>query len=387
MVINPDFGLRISEWALRSWDCGLQPGWNRLPVISDESSSAYVYIGPDGGLTTRNPPAGDEAIHEAKGDAPPPLISSQVWRNYRHDSASLHRSGLLETETLESATSSIFAASAQHLDLDHLVARWRDGIESLQRSLLAAASGESGYDEFQTEFDHPVLSLIEDYLSFKIPGALASEVLGALLSAQCIIPRLWPPTLISREAQLAAVEHLAEVSWSLLSSRRRMNVQGYYEATYLAGLYARTACRIASWSEPWEVDVTQEGSRLAKLSLNMEELYAHKIAPVFILPALFPPAVIGKELIERAAVHGSDLMEEFEYFQTHPALRTVILECLGKDLASCAVDDEFRRASDAMEGFDAREALAASASPFSRKNREVVGLGFLSAEIGRRRGA
>jgi hypothetical protein len=44
-----------------------------------------------------------------------------------------------------------------------------------------------------------------------MPGMVASEVLGVLLSAQCIIPMLWPPGMMPPEMRTAAIEHLARI--------------------------------------------------------------------------------------------------------------------------------------------------------------------------------
>lgn len=380
MLLHPWFGLTQSGLALGTGDSAMRPGWNR--VVRDELSQdpvVFTFIGNNEGQTTTAQPTSDVGPIRDATQPPPDLQGSELWLIVRTLGQGLAQSNLRSTSEIQRVETSIETASRQMREQDRMRELWREAMTGMHQALRDCRGGQIRNWDFQK----PVFDLIEAYLSFDITGMLASEVLGVLLSTQCTIPILGPPEIMSGKARMAALEHLADTAYDLLSRRSLMSVPAYFEATYLAGLYCRAAFRIASWAKPSGTHTKEELNRIAKLCLNVDELFAHKVGPTFVLPGLFKPRRLLAWIEETARRTGQTVAELAEFYQLHPGLRALIEpQQIWLKMSDAEVTEAYKRNSDECSTFDIQAALKQSAAPVAPENLEKILIDILKTGLG-----
>jgi hypothetical protein len=162
-----------------------------------------------------------------------------------------------------------------------------------------------------------------------------------------------------------------------------MDVASYAEATYLASLYGRAAMRMESWAQPSGKHTSKELDRFKKLCLNLDELFAHRIAPVFPLPALFAPREILIWITRLSDEMGRSIAETAELYQLHPALRALLERPDWRCMQDDEVNEVFQRASDSAMRFDVANSLHREVGPVASENAERIAVSFLAISLGR----
>jgi hypothetical protein len=264
------------------------------------------------------------------------------------------------------------AGASDGVTRDHVVWKeWAD--QAVARMHTAMRSGN--YHDFVA----PALETVRAYLDFELPGMLASDILAGLLSMQCNVPTLGPPTTTAQEHRVAALEWLGEQTYALHVDRRDRNVTAHAEMTYLLTLYAATSA--ALWGTAQEAsEAIPNYDRIARLAQGTEERAAHHAALAFVLPALFAPADTVAWL-SACSLEDRDPLRTAEHFSAVPSLVSLV----GR-LAEPA--DELVRAfqadSRARAGYATRDELANALSPIAPSNRDKIGYDMTAMAIGRR---
>jgi len=381
MLLHPWFGLEQAGILMGTWQSGMRPGWNlvrRDP--SAEHRTVYTFISEDGATTTIVPPGDDaEPVHDATR-RPPPLEGSRLWSVVCEVGEAIVRHGLVSRVELNRTRGAIEQAARSLREEERMKSLWR---EAMARFAIALRNSRSGR-VLTEDFHRPVFELVEAYLACTVSGMLARELLGVLLSAQCTIPTLGPPGTMPAESRIAAIEHLADTTYRLISKRDTMDAFGRAEATYLAGLYACAEDRIATWAEPSGKHTAKELDRIGKLSLNLDELFANRVAPAFTLSALFTPREILVWIARRAADTARTVAEVAELHQLDPTLRALLESSDWQSMSDDQVNAAFQRASDSAPRFDARTALGRDANPVAPENVKKIATDMVANEHGGR---
>jgi hypothetical protein len=323
------------------------------------------------------PPEGAGTVRDVTRPSPP-LQGSRLWSVVCElGEAAVHR-GLWSRTDVDRIKGAIERAAGSLRNEERMKSLWRDAIARMR----AALRGSGGGRILTGDFHQAVFDLIKAYLACDVPGMVASEVLGVLLSTQCTIPVLGPPEMMPPEARIAAIEHLADTAYGLISKRDTLDVAGYAEATYLAGVYGRAAMCMASWAQPSGKHSPKELDRFKKLCLNLDELFAHGIAPVFDLPALFAPREILFWVARLSDEMGRSIAETAELYQLHPALRALLERPAWHSMRNDDVNAALQCASDSAERFHAANNLHQGVSPIAPENAERIAMYFLAAGLG-----
>ena len=379
MLLHPGFGLSQAGLVLGTWSTGQRNGWNR--TVRDqhaEHREVYTYIGPDGGQTTTDAPAVSPGSIHTSTSQPPTLETSQLWSTLRELGEQVTRKNLVpnaaaEVRRIEDAIQ-FFAKDLRHMGL--MQDRARAALQQMRGAMYASRGGAV----MAADFFQPIYGLVDDYLTFKLPGMIASEILAVLLSSQCTIPPLGPPQFMLPAARSRAAEHLANVAYELLAARRAKGLFSYYQLTYLAGLYTRTVALLANWAKQSGQHAGADLDALQKLDLNVDELFAHKIGPTYILPALFEPCGLLARL-EQGATEQHTSQDSAEYWQVYPALRD-LLDTPSNARTPASVIESFKSVSDKAETVDVENAIRSTARPIADKNAEDIHLALLTMSLG-----
>jgi hypothetical protein len=380
MLLHPGFGLSQAGLVLESWNPGHRYGWNRM--VRDEHAQhkeVYTYFGRDGAQTTTDAPrVPPRSIHTTTSQ-PPDLQTSQLWSILKElgkqvASKNLIPNAATEVPRVENAIE-YFARDLRHLGLMH--ARARAALVQMREAMSASKGGAVK----AADFFQPIYELVDDYLSFKLPGMIASEVLAVLLSSQSTVPPLGPPEFAPPQARSRAAEHLANVAYELQAARGKKDLLSYYQLTYLAGLYTRTVGLLTNWAKQPARHADADLEALKKLNLNVDELFAHKIGPTYALPGLFEPyRLLG--WLEEGPTEQHTAQDDAHYWQVHPALRD-LLDTAPTARTPTNVIASFKSASDKAETVDIEKAIRSTARPIADKNAEDIHLVLLTMSLGR----
>jgi hypothetical protein len=374
MVLHPGFGLSQAGLLLGTWKTDMRPGWNR--TLRDELAArreVFTFIGSkEAETTTVRPDVASDDIHDTRA-TPPGLQNSTIWQSVVKLGGQNVADGLLPADQVARTQQSIeyFARELRHRPL---VKEW--GMRSIGAMGKALADSRGGAIR-AGDFFEPMFKIVDAYLDLALPGMLASELLALVLSAQCIFPRLGPPDQMPPLARRHAVEHLAEVTYHLLAQRGNKKLSAYFKMTYLAGLYCRAAFILTHWAEEAGNHSVDDIKKLKNLGLNLDELFAHKIAPVFTLPSLYTPADLLGSL--RSPPDSSE--DDAEFWQIHPPLRKLLNASEIADVPE-RVNEAYKAASDQAEDFDLAGALRTTASPVAPENSTTIHMDIVAVSLG-----
>jgi hypothetical protein len=383
MQLHPWHGLSLAGMLVDGHNSGLRRGWNRVLRDSHaQNREVFIYIGEGDGesnITTVRPDVSPESIHEAQ-DKHPDLDSSDLWSIIRRLGPKLAQKHFLQSPDESVRVAQSVERSGRDLrDMDRMHSLWSISMAGMRQAIRDSRGGAIKHADFLK----PIQDLVKAYLSFELPGKLASEVVGVLLSTQCTIPLLGPPGTMPAKARMAALEHLADTAYELLSERASRNVQAYFEMTYLASLYCGAAMRIADWAEASGKHCPQDLDRIKKLCLNIDELQAHKTGMTFILPALFAPRALLVWVADRARQTTQSVDQVADFYNLHPGLRALLEpEPRYLGLSDAEVAEAYKTYSDGCDDFDAGAALQGSAAPVARENLEKIMMDFLAIGFG-----
>jgi hypothetical protein len=375
MILHPGFGLSTAGLALRTWNTDMRPGWNR--TLRDELAAhreVYTFIGDrEGETTTVRPDVARDRIHDTRA-TPPDLHASEIWRLIVALGRQIVADEFLTADQVVRTQRSIeyFARDLRHRPLLH---EW--GMRSIGAMGKALAESRDGAIK-AGDFFEPMFRIVNAYLEFALPGMLASELLAVVLSAQCTFPTLGPPERMPPLARRQAVEHLAEVAYDLLAQRSNKTLPSYFKMTYLAGLYCGAALILTGWAEESGNHSIDDIKRLKNLALNIDELHAHKIVPVFAMPALFTPDELPAQL--RPPPNSDE--DRAEFWQIYPPLRALLNRPEIADAKPERVRETYKAVSDQAEEFDLPGALKTTASPLAPDNSMTIHMDILAVSLG-----
>ena len=378
MLLHPHFGLQRAGLFLGTWQSGMTLGWNRIrrdAMAMDQQ--VYIRIEENAGETTVVPPAeASGPIHDVQSSAPP-LHDSPLWTAFSTAAEACVRDGTLTEAMRQSVTAAVEDAAGDLRQLPLMEARWREAMQEM-RTALRTGDGMIRAGDFFA----PMFRLLRDYDACLLTGTVALEVLGVVLSTQCTAPYLGPPETMPRQMRVAAIDHLANVAYRLIAQRDALDLISSLQASFLASLYLGAATRICTWAEPSGQHNSQDLQRLKKLNLNLDELFAHRIAPVFMLPALFTPREMCAVVSATARQAQKTRIEIAEFFQLHPTLRALLdnWEDKAEDDIITMLDEGSRTRGE----FDFATATREWASPVAEQNLVEITL-VLAAASGPRR--
>lgn len=380
MQLHPWNGMSLAAMMVEGRDAGLRPGWNR--IVRDEHAQdreVYIFIGDGEGKTTTIRPNVDTAsIHDAQDTHPDPEHSA-LWTVAARLGADLAESKVIDPSEQARIAQAIERAAQDLRDMERMFDTARAMMERMRQAVFESRGGAIKHADFLKPAD----DLVKSYLAFELPGKLASEVLGVILSTQCTLPLLGPPETMPSECRMAALEHLADTTYDLLTSRQTRNVRAYFEMTYLAGIYAGGAMRMATWAQPSGRHTPAELDRISKLCLNLDELHAHSAGMTFLLPALLPPRALLSWVMNRARATAQTVTQVADFYNLYPGLRA-LLEPDPKflDMSDAEVNEAYKQYSDSRLSFDSDAGLKDIASPVAKANRKKIMTDFLKIGFG-----
>lgn len=382
LLRHPHFGIATANIAYGSKE-GYTDGWNKVVPRSVHQPPTYVFIGKKHGWTTSEPPTdqGDGPINEV--EAPPvALTESHLWGAFVRSGDNLVSHGGGPPELVYRIRHRMIAATAM-VDSNDAALR---GITMIRDAWRRSEDGPVGVDEL----DAPILQWVHAYMGLEVVGELASQVMSSLLFTLCSIPRVrFTSEQLTVNPLVEAVEHLTAVISELLERRNAMNVPSYMRATYLTGLYAGVVLHLVrrarrrrteggAWPD-WAPLGAAEVERLVRLELNVDEMNAHRIAPTFVLPALFTPLALVNRLDAMAASSECPTGDWAEFYQIDPAYRLMLSSRSSwREATNQEAAEQHHAMSDSLQDFNVDEALRGSSSPLSKRNRQELMLTLLA---------
>ncbi len=375
---DPAFGVATADLA-NGGRLGHVDGWNRVVHASRERPPVYVFIGKDRGRSTPEPPpAGAGPVYDV-APAPLDLHASPLWQAFITSGDVLITTGSLPRERFYAVRHRIGLAVTPGDDATWVREASRRGVTMIEAAWRGGGNGEVKLGALE----EPVQMCAHSFLAFEAHGDVASSVMATLMFTLHALPGVrMHGDSGAADASVDAVEHLTGVILHLLERRSAMNVAGYMQATYLAALYGAVAMKLASLAREaieaqYAVEVTgrwhdARHDRLRRLALNVDETLAHRVAPAFVLPALFTPHELLQRLRVMAANGGPRAIDWAEFFQLHPALRLLHTVDAASEVSPHEVAERLRAESDGMQGFDAGEAVLGASGPFSRRFRVAL---------------
>lgn len=368
---DPAFGVATADLATGG-RLGHVEGWNRVEHTSEGRPPVYVFIGKDRGWSTPEPPpAGAGSVYEV-APAPLDLHASPLWQAFITSGDVLITAGLLSRERFYAIRHRIGLAVTPGDDAAWVREASRRGVAMIEAAWRGGGDGEVTLGALE----EPVQLCARSYLAFEAHGNVASSVMATLMFTLHTLPgvRIHGGSGAA-DASVDAVEHLTGVVLDLLERRTAMNVAGYMQASYLAALYGAVAMKLASLAREaieaeHAVEVTgrwhdARRDRLGRLALNIDETIAHRVAPAFILPALFTPHEMLQRL--RAMAANGRPADWSDFFGLHPALRSLYANDAASEASPRDIAERLRAESDGMQDFDADETVLGASGPFSRR--------------------
>jgi hypothetical protein len=296
MFHHPTTGADCAEW----FDKGAPapPGWNRRrSPLKDHDTFTLIDTASGSGETRFTQPA-NTGIHDARPYAS--LAETEIWKIARRLAEVFN-----ESPTLEGIERSAFAGRAA----------LRAAIGAYTTSLTAQL-GKRG----NAWFRWAPRAVVDAYLRFEVPGAVAAVCLASVLHAT--VDFLCQQVGQARSVPLirgAYVSHLGDLAYRLIRRRRSCNVSGYYQLSYLASLYSMAAVALADGLAE-QLDPNRRDA-LNHLLLNIEEKACDLLnSNLFVFPARFSTVGILKYMVGYCSLSGKSLEEAVTEHNLHPAL-------------------------------------------------------------------
>jgi len=301
MMHHPRVGAELYS-NLLGFSPGLyRAGWNAIRH-APESEPLYVHIGAGGGRTTPyKPEVPDTDIHRVSENEIPQLLSSHAYRNAliiveRFDQD--QKVPISRQEGIERLLSiarlsqvSIFGDNA--IVTDHrrrAKAGWQLGLFA---KLPPRSKGRlSGTTLLSLEdVSLSATRIIREYLRFEMPGVIACLALASVLRDYCFSRPVTRDIVDRVYRQLYIAKHLGNRAYILLRDRNKMNLSSFYDMTYLAILYGRTA-KIILETLLANNDIPEAYiDRTQRLALGVEERIVHLAIPSLSHPAFYYPVL------------------------------------------------------------------------------------------------
>jgi hypothetical protein len=369
MAISPQHG--IDEIDVRSPLGALRfrMGWNH-------SRSLYVYVpdadSADAALTTRTAPPAGTPVHEVP--PAPSMLSSGFWHTVMPRFAADVASGPAGEEWSEAMATITRGIERAHLDFggeDGLGRAFPEIAGSCRSGMATARDGSiAGGAALIDAYLSPVLELTRAYMSFRLPGLFASELLAWALTVQLNLPELGPASETPPDAWVRSIEHLVSLANRLIRRRAEVQVTPYCELSYLANLYFLTASTLRERADQGAVLSAEQAEAVRGLTFVGEERRAHQIGPVFHTGLHVNE---GKLVIDAAASTGQSLSELCRVHAVHPALRRV-LAALGStaDADPELILRDYRQAADRFEQQEVFGCLDGEYSPVAPEHRQQI---------------
>ena len=375
MIIHPTLGAFQANSIINPlvFDSSYSPGWNRVSYndVLSELRRPPRYVNYDTAETLRTPPpdVSPEAIRTIQ-ESVPDITDTRLWTviEARAEALAQRNHGVYTPQRIKKIMQSIREAGPPGIiyNTDVMKERALTALRAMQQAMAATRQGQLNMGDFLM----PAIDTVKAYLAFELPGIIAGEVLAVILSAQCQIPNLGPPSNTPPQARVDAIEHLGNIAYRLLRQRKTANVTSYCELTYLASLYAGTANILAVHALEVGGLPPQIIKRVKGLDLNLEEMVAHHLFPTFILPGFLSSRDILKLIMDESAVLNTPPQERANFYCIHPGLQQ-LLESF-KEMNDETVVQAYQQFSDASQSIDIQQELTGDYSPIAQSNHERV---------------
>jgi hypothetical protein len=321
MQFAPEHGCEHAMIALHRWSPDYWLGWNKaLQFGGSGSQDKYIFISESGGKTIIGSPPG---VDPSEIHTPSPrkldFYASIPWivvcevgelvKNSLPDEAQLDVDGIRQ---------SIKNSYEDRTEERALADLHKQVIDSLRKAL-------KGRNEFEILREIEAISwqIVVEYASLRIAGNVAAQALSYTLMMQANIrmfvldpdgPRkiFFDPSAMTFLSDL--VEHQSNIAYNLVAARESGKLIKYYNDTYLAGLFARTAVFLAIGWPQLNLLARDQTDRLRRIAQTEDERFAHYIAPTFTLPSAFEPDDIiawTRRLEAKTGRQAESIMEDY----------------------------------------------------------------------------
>jgi hypothetical protein len=285
MLVHPRVG--ADQYAQQlGLEAGVVSGWNAVHRASGaETPVVYVFIGPEGGRYSEEPPDRDEQIHHVREDDLPTFEGSFAWRQVMQlaDMLCERRPQGIDPTWVQERTDLLCALAKTPLRgpdeavderIDWNLAGIRDAVNGPTASLLT--------------FKKPIAQVVDDSLRFRLTLTQAYNIVGVLLARYMITF----PSPLDEMGVVARVknqiDHLISLTSSITRDRHVFDLGSYAQLSYVGLLWANAVILMAK-----QLANRSEGESLTRWferrALYMEEAAAHNLYPSIFDPISLAP--------------------------------------------------------------------------------------------------
>ena len=352
MLYHPRAGAELAALHFGESD-RFRLGWN-ITKHSDYSThrEAFIYVSADEGETRLTPPPGirREDMHEVGPE--PDLQTTRLWRiTEKLADELLHLDSELFPKRRVSAVMEDIVKASKSDGITHDMEA--AGV-AMERAMLHSQTGDLSFEGPTRDFVNPARAIVNAYLSFELPGMIASLVLADLISAQC-------HSSIGPATRVAAFDHLADTTIRLFQARGNKKVTPYAELTQLMSLYAFTTANLASQIRQMGGLTPEEHERVDNHARHVDEQLAHYVQATFLLTALYP----SRGVLEWLDAAGSEPQLP-DHDCIHPRLRALLNPPGDPRYLTMTADEvwtAYRENCESSEEFDVRRAIEGEFGP------------------------
>jgi len=302
----------------------VRPGWNKQ-IFDDGRPPSYMFLDFSGmhAHQTPNLPDGvDEGdVNTFVIPLPTDARESDLWSDAESLVSSLKGFGSKLPPGLRpiSATMRSMAKFAPML-------RTKDALMAFSMPLNEKLI--KGVDLTVPNGPDPALRAASAFMRFEVPGLVARYQLATLYTSFYRVISERPdvrcaPIKLMIENK---IHDLANAAYRLRQDRATYNVSGFFNATYLALLFAGAVLVLCSPDAKLEQYgfTRDECDRLLRFRQNIDELIAHDLAAPFTLPARFRSKAALIWVSHLAGRLGKSPLEMADHYCVHPALASVL---------------------------------------------------------------
>jgi hypothetical protein len=285
MLVHPRVG--ADQYAQHlGLEAGLVPGWNAVHRASGaETPVVYVFIGPDAGRYSEEPPDPDEQIHVVREDDLPAFEGSSAWRQV------MQLSDLIRERRPQGIDPTWVQ---QRVDMVHALAKTplrgpdESVDERIAEDLTCIRDSVNGPTASLLTFKKPIAQAVDDALNFRLTLTQASNIVGVLLARYLI---KFPSPLDDAGVVVRVkkqIDHLISLTSSITRDRHVFDLGSYAQLTYVGLLWADAAILMAK-----QLAKRSEGESLSRWferrALYVEEAAAHDLQPSILHPISLAP--------------------------------------------------------------------------------------------------
>lgn len=282
-----------------------RPGWNVSSVMGREK---YIWIDPerDSARITNERPKGvpDSELYYRPEE--PPFFGSYAHGSFNRSVAALSVQFSGDERLLELFRIHHDVLQAARIDRSQLNVWSSEIVSSMLQDVRKALSSPPF---LVSDFTNPAMKLLEDYLTFSVPGSVTQSALAQYFiflidsfrspyerSAECF--NLFYDERNDRRQKriLALFLHLRELAATLLIERKKFSLSSFYEMTFLACLIGDVGLKLGRILLDHFGITSELRIQILRNHKMLEEELCYSASPTFVYPALFSEFVVPGEL-------------------------------------------------------------------------------------------